>query len=194
MYFPYAQTAKSAYYMPRSMAVIVRGSGDPAAFGRELREVVRTLDRNVPVSEVRTLEQVVGTSISNRRFNTGLLAGFAALALLLAGIGTYGVISYGVTQRTFEIGVRVALGAERRSVIGLVMSEGMGLTILGLAVGLLASIASGSAIRTMLVDVRPIDIPSLLLTSVVLISVATVACALPAARALRINPLQALRG
>jgi putative ABC transport system permease protein len=99
-----------------------------------------------------------------------------------------------VTQRTFEIGVRMALGAEQRSVLALVMSEGMGLTILGLAIGLLASIASGSAIRTMLVDVRPIDIPSLLLTSAILITVATVACALPAARALRVNPLQALRG
>src|SRR5205814_2154814 len=90
MYFPLAQSGKSAYFAPRSMAIIVRTEGDPTLLAALLRNVVHAVDRNIPVSEVRTLEQVVGTSVSNRRFNTALLAGFAALALLLAGIGTYG--------------------------------------------------------------------------------------------------------
>jgi len=193
MYFPLAQAGTSAYYTPRSMAVIVRVDGDPALFATTLRNVVHSVDRNIPVSEVRTLEQVVGTSVSSRRFNTALLAGFAALALLLAGIGTYGVISYGVTQRSFEIGVRMALGAENRSVFALVMSEGMRLTIVGLAIGLVASAGVGRAISSMLVGVPPVDAPSLILTAALLVAVAAVASALPARRALRVSPLDALR-
>jgi putative ABC transport system permease protein len=193
MYFPHAQSGKSAYYTPRSMAVIARVDGDPASFAPSLRSVVRSVDRNIPVSEARTLDQVVGTSVSNRRFNTALLAGFAALALLLAGIGTYGVISYGVTQRSFEIGVRMALGAENRSVFALVMSEGMRLTIVGLAIGLVVSAGVGRAIRSMLVGIPPVDAPSLILTAVLLVVVAAVASAVPARRALRVSPLDALR-
>jgi predicted permease len=193
MYFAHAQAGKSAYYTARSMALIVRVAGDPDLFAASLRNVVHSIDRNVPVSEVRTLQQVVGTSVSTRRFNTALLAGFAALALLLAGIGTYGVISYGVTQRSFEIGVRMALGAEHRSVFALVMSEGMRLTIVGLGMGLVVSAGAGRAIRSMLVGIPPVDAPSLILTAVLLIVVATVASAVPARRALRVSPLDALR-
>jgi putative ABC transport system permease protein len=193
MYFAHAQAGKSAYYTARSMALIVRVAGDPDLFAASLRNVVHSIDRNVPVSEVRTLQQVVGTSVSTRRFNTALLAGFAALALLLAGIGTYGVISYGVTQRSFEIGVRMALGAEHRSVFALVMSEGMRLTIVGLAMGLVVSAGAGRAIRSMLVGIPPVDAPSLILTAVLLVVVATVASAVPARRALRVSPLDALR-
>jgi putative ABC transport system permease protein len=193
MYFPLAQAGTSAYYTPRSMAIIARVDGDPLLFAASLRNVVHSVDRSVPVSEARTLEQVVGTSVSNRRFNTALLAGFAALALLLAGIGTYGVISYGVTQRSFEIGVRMALGAENRSVFALVMSEGMRLTIAGLVIGLVVSAGVGRAIRSMLVGVPPVDAPSLILTAVLLVIVAAAASALPARRALRVSPLDALR-
>jgi predicted permease len=193
MFFPLAQAGTSAYFTPRSMTLIVRADGDPGRFATSLRGIVHSADRNIPVSEVRSLDDVVGTSVSSRRFNTALLAGFAALALLLAGIGTYGVISYGVTQRAFEIGVRMALGAENRSVFALVMSEGMGLTLLGLAIGLLVSAGTGRAIRSMLVGIPPIDVPSLLLTALMLVAVATIASALPARRALRVSPLDALR-
>ncbi|MFI5227472.1 MAG: ABC transporter permease [Gemmatimonadales bacterium] len=194
MYFPYPQTALSAYAEPRAMVLTVRVDGDPMAFAAPLRGIVRSLDRNAPVSEVRTLEQVVGTSVSNRRFNTALLAGFAGLALLLAGIGTYGVISYGVSQRTFEIGVRMALGAGERSVMALVMSEALWLAVIGLVIGLGGSIAAGHAIRAMLVSVSTIDPPTIAGTTVLLLGVALVSCALPARRALRVNPLDALRG
>jgi len=194
MFFPLAQSAKSAYFMPRNMAVLVRTSGDPALLAAAVRREVRALDPTVPVAELRTLEQVAGTSVSNRRFNTSLLAGFAALALLLAGIGTYGVISYGVTQRTFEIGVRIALGADARSVLALVMTEGMVLAGTGLVLGLGTSIVVARFIRAMLVGVPTLDAPSLIGTAVALIAVAAIASGLPARRALRVNPINALRG
>jgi ABC-type antimicrobial peptide transport system permease subunit len=154
---------------------------------------VTALDKTVPVSEIRTLEQVVGTSVSNRRFNTALLAGFAMLSLVLAGIGTYGVISYGVTQRSFEIGVRMALGAEDRSVVALVMFEGMRLAGIGLIAGLALSVVVARAIRAMLVGISPIDVPSLLVTAALLIAVAAAATLLPARRALRVSPLDVMR-
>jgi putative ABC transport system permease protein len=193
MYFPYAQTAKTAYVMPRSMSILLRVDGDAASVAPALREIVRSLDRNVPLSEVRTLEQVVATSVSTRRFNTGLLAGFALLALLLAGIGTYGVISFAVSQRSHEIGVRMALGAEDRSVLMLVMSEGLRLCVIGVGIGLLISVGVGQAIRAMLVGVPPIDVPTFAVTSVMLVAVGALASLLPARRALAVSPTETLR-
>jgi predicted permease len=194
MYFPFAQSSKSSFFMPRNMTVLVRTSVDPAALGPTVRDIVHSLDKTAPVSEIRTLEQVVGTSVSNRRFNTALLAGFAAVALLLAGIGTYGVISYGVTQRSFEIGVRMALGAADRSVVALVMSEGIRLALIGLVTGLALSVVVARAIRAMLVGVSAVDVPSLLITTLLLIVVAAAATLLPARRALRVSPLDVMRG
>ena len=193
MYFPYAQAAKSAYYAPLAMAIVLRVDGNPLGVAQPLRDLVRSIDRTVPVSEVRTLEAIVGTSVSTRRFNTALLTGFAFLALVLAGIGTYGVISYGVSQRSHEIGVRMALGAERRSVLLLVMSEGVRLCALGLAAGLVASAGVGRAIRALLVGVTPIDAPTLTFTALALAVVATIASAVPARRALAVNPSETLR-
>jgi putative ABC transport system permease protein len=139
------------------------------------------------------LEAVVGTSVSTRRFNTALLAGFALLALALAGIGTYGVISHGVSQRSHEIGVRMALGAESTSVLLLVMSEGVQLCALGLVAGLVASAAVGRAIGALLVGVTPVDAPTLAATALSLAIVATIASVVPARRALGVNPSETLR-
>ena len=194
MYFAAAQSESDGFFTPRAVAIIVRTTGDPLAVATALRAAVRALDRTIPVSEVRTLDQVVGTSVSNRRFNTGLLATFALLALLLAGIGTYGVISYGVSQRSYEIGVRMALGAEDRSVLMLVMSEGVLLCAIGLVVGLAASVGVSQALKAMLVGVHAFDLPTVALTSALLAVVAVVASVVPARRALRVSPTDALRG
>ena len=194
MYFAYAQSGKTGYFQPRAMSLVVRASSDPASLATAMRDAVHALDRTVPVSDVRTMEQIVGISIADRRFSTALLAGFAVLALALAGIGTYGVISYGVTQRSFEIGVRIALGAGDRSVLALVMSEGLRMSILGLGLGLVASIALGRALRALLVGVSAIDLPTLLMASLALVSVALLACIIPARRATTVSPITVMRG
>ena len=194
MYFPYAQTATSAYFMPRSMVVLIRTVGDPSRLTPSVRGIVRSLDPTVPVSDVRTLDAVVGASVANRRFSTTLVLGFAALALVLAGIGTYGVIAYGVTQRTFEIGVRQALGAERGAVLGLVMREGLGLCASGLVLGLAGSIAAGRLIRALLVGVSPFDWVTLGTVCLLLAGVSLLACVIPARRAMAVSPTEALRG
>jgi putative ABC transport system permease protein len=193
MYFAYAQSAKTSYYQPSAMGLILRTNGDPSLLATPLRQVVQGLDPMVPVSEVRTMDQITGTSVANRRFSTALLAGFAALALLLAGIGTYGVIAYGVTQRSFEIGVRIALGAGERSVLALVLSEAMRLCAIGIVLGLVGSAVVGRGLRALLVGVSPVDLPALLIASAALMVVALLACLVPARRALAIDPIAVMR-
>ncbi len=194
MYFPYPQTAKAAYFMPRSMSLVIRTHGDPMLIASQVRNVVRSLDVAVPVSDIRTLEQVVGTSVANRRFSTGLIAAFATLALVLAGIGIFGVISYGVSERKFEIGVRMALGAERGKALALVVGDSLRMALLGIALGLVGAAATARAIRSMLVGVPTIDVTTLLAVSGVLILVVIVATILPARRAMAVDPTDALRG
>jgi len=193
MYFPYAQSGQSAYVMPLSMTIVLRAKRNPVELIAPLRNVVRAIDATVPISAVASMDDVVGSSISNRRFATMLLAGFAALALALAGIGIYGVISYGVSQRTYEIGVRMAMGASPASIMRLVMREGGRMTAVGLMLGLVGALAVDRLLRTMLVGVSVTDIPTLLGASVVLAAVAAGACLLPARRATGVSPTHALR-
>jgi putative ABC transport system permease protein len=194
MFFPYAQAQKSAYYAPSTMTVLVRGTGDPMALASAVRRAVRELDKTVPVSEVQTLSQVVGTSFAGRRFSTMLLVGFAVLALLLTGIGIYGVISYGVSQRTYEIGLRMAMGAGTGSVMRLIVSEGVRLALIGLAIGLAGGVAVSIVARSMLVGVSVLDVPTLAVVSVMLVLVAALASFVPARRAIAVSPTSALRG
>jgi predicted permease len=193
MYFPYPQTPRSAYFLPRTMSLVIRTSGEPMMTANRLRDIVTSLDPTIPVSNVRTLEQVVGTSVANRRFSTALIAAFASLALVLAGIGIYGVISYGVSERTFEIGVRMALGAERSRVLSLVVRDGVRMALVGAAIGLAGAVALARAMASMLVGVGNVDIPTMIIVATALTIVVVAASAVPALRALRVNPVEALR-
>jgi predicted lysophospholipase L1 biosynthesis ABC-type transport system permease subunit len=193
MYFPYSQSGQSSYGVPFSMTLVVRATGNPTALTPPLRSIVREMNPTVPISAIATMEQVVGDSIAGRRFATTLLAGFAALALALAGIGIYGVISYGVSQRTYEIGVRIAMGASPTSIMQLVMGEGGRMTAVGLALGLIGAIVVDRLLRTMLVGVTATDLPTLLGVSAMLALVAACACLLPARRATAVSPVEALR-
>jgi len=193
MFFPYAQSGISAYGEPRQMKLVIRVDHDPGAKAPAVRAILHSLDANAPLSEVRTLDEVVGTSVSNRQFTTALLAGFAVLALALAGIGTYGVVSYGVEQRAFEIGVRKALGAGDEAVMVLIMADAMRVTVVGIAVGLIATAGVGRAIRSMLVDVPAVDPVTLAGTALLLALVAAVAAMLPAKRALDVSAAAAMK-
>ena len=194
MYVPHPQTHLTAYFMPVSLWLVVRTSGEPMLVANQIRAIVKSMSTTVPVSDIRTLEQVVGTSVENRRFSTGLIAAFASLALVLAGIGIFGVISYGVSERTFEIGVRMALGADRNQVLRLIVSDGMRMAVIGVLLGLFGAAGVARAIRSLLVDVPTIDVVTLLAVATVLPLVGIVASLLPARRAMAVSPTEALRG
>jgi putative ABC transport system permease protein len=175
------------------MALLVRSGADPRTVAREIRQAVSELDPNVPVSDVRTLQDIRRASISTDRFRTLLIGSFALTALLLAGIGVYGVIAYGVAQRSREIGIRVALGARRREILRLVVGEGMHPVAIGVAVGVLAAAGLSRFAGSLLYGVEPLDPSTYLGVAVVLGAVALAACAVPARRASRLDPTHALR-
>jgi predicted permease len=194
MYFAYPQTRETAYVMPRSMNLVVRTVGDPFLIANQVKAIVRSLDATVPVSNVRTLEQVVGISVANRRFSTMLLGGFAALALVLAGIGIFGVISYGVSERRFEIGVRMALGAERSMVLASVLGDGIRMALVGVAIGIVGAAAVLRLLRSLLVGVPVVDVKTFAVVALGLVVVAAIASFAPARRATAISAMEALRG
>lgn len=193
MYFPYSQSGQSAYGIPRTMTLIVRAPGNVSRLTAPVRKIIREMDSLVPVSQVATMDDVVGNSIASRRFTTALLAGFAALALVLAGIGIYGVISYGVSQRRYEIGVRMAMGASNGSIVRLVMSEGARMTVAGLAIGLLGALVVERSLASLLVGVTSTDAPTLAVVCLLLAAVGACACLIPARRATGVSPTEALR-
>jgi putative ABC transport system permease protein len=193
MYLPHAQTGQSSYFIPRSLALVVRTGGNPRLVVNQVRAVVKSIDPGVPVSSVRTLQQIVNISTANRRFSTWLIAGFGVLVLLLASIGIYGLVNYTVSERTFEIGVRVALGADRGRVLGLIIMDALKVTLSGVATGLLGSLLVGRIIRSLLFGVPVIDGWSLSVVALLLGTVALVASAIPARRASALDPTRALR-
>jgi predicted permease len=173
--------------------VVVRTSGDPTALVGPVRDVVRGLDRNAPISKVRTMETLASDAMAPVRFSMSLIAIFAAVAVALAGIGLYGVLANLVLQRTNEIGVRLALGATAQSVFALVVRRGIGLTVAGLAFGVAGAVVATQVLRGLLFDVRPTDPATYAGVALLLLVVALVASALPAWRAMRIAPVEALR-
>jgi predicted permease len=176
----------------KRLAIFLRGHL-AAAVPAQVREQVQSVDPTLPVSGGQTLKETVSASLAERRFSMEMIALFALTALLLAGLGIYGVISYMVSERTHEIGIRIALGAERRSILQMVLRQGLGLAIAGAAVGLIGALIVSHLMAGLLYGVRPTDPMTFAGVTVLLLSVAVLACYFPARRALRVDPLVALR-
>jgi putative ABC transport system permease protein len=174
-------------------AVAVRTAGDPAAMTRSVAAVVASMDRDLPITNVQTMEQVLDEVRASDRFQTILYATFAAFALLLAAVGIYGVMAFAVAQRTHEIGIRMALGAARQSVLGLVLKEGMTLAVVGSAFGFAGSLLVGRAMKSMLYGIGAIDLSAFFAVALVLLAAALAACFIPARRAAKVDPMVALR-
>ena len=187
VYFPHSDLTYSF------MTLVIRTDGEPAAIAPAVQREIRSLDPNQPVSDVRTMNQVMSEWVSRSRFNTLLLGLFAGLATLLAAVGIFGVMNYSVALRTRELGLRLAIGAQPRQVLLLVLRQGVLLTVLGVVIGLAAAFALTRLLSGLLFGVEAGDPSTFTTISVLLVIVSLVACYLPARRAMRIDPLQALR-
>ncbi len=187
----YAPTAIAATWA--TFQLVVRTRTEPMAQTPAVRAILRSIDANVPVYDIQTIEQLLYDSLGSRRFNMFLLGSFAAVALLLASVGLFGVMAYLVSQRTHEIGVRLALGARPRDVFRLVIGRGMLLTLIGAGVGLVAAFGLARFLETLLFQVRPTDALVFTVAPVVLLVVALLACYIPARRAMKVDPMVALR-
>jgi putative ABC transport system permease protein len=181
------------YMSTRNTGLVVRTAGDPAAATAAIRREVRASDPAIPVFEVMTMEEVRRTSFWQYRLFGWMFSVFGGIALLLAAVGVYGVISYGVTQRTHEIGVRVALGAPGRAVMRLVVGQGVTLALIGIAIGLLGAFGVTRVIQSILWDVSASDPLSFAAVALFLTAVAAIASWVPARRATRVDPIVALR-
>jgi putative ABC transport system permease protein len=188
----YLSESQAAFNL-NTMQVAVRTSGDPKAYVSAIRNAIHEIDRDMPMSKVSTLDVLVDNSMGQRRLSTVLLGVFAGLALLLASIGIYGVMSYTVAQRTRELGVRVALGASRQSVLGLVMRQGVTITLIGVGIGLGGAFGLTRLIAAQLFAVSATDPTTFALVTVALLLVAVGASLVPALRATRVDPITALR-
>jgi ABC-type antimicrobial peptide transport system permease subunit len=173
--------------------IVIRTNGDPTAVVPALRAAVKSVDLNVPLESVMTMEARLSASVARPRFYAMLLAAFAALAVTLAAVGIYGVLSYGVSQRRREIGVRMAVGAEAHDVLRLVLGQGAGVVAVGLVLGLGAAAVAARAVSGLLFGVTARDPAVFAGVAVLLGSIALVACYIPARRAARVDPLEALR-
>jgi putative ABC transport system permease protein len=175
------------------LIIVLRTQGDPMNLVATLRSEIAVLDKDLPLSDIKTLEQVASGAVARTRFTMLLLSAFAGVALLLAAVGIYGVMSYAVTQRTHEIGIRVALGARRRDVISLVARQGLALALVGLGAGLTAALAMTRVMSSLLFGVSATDPVTFAGIAVLLIAVALGACFVPARRATKMDPMVALR-
>ncbi len=174
-------------------AIAVRAAGDPAALSKGIAGIVQSLDPNLPLADVKTMDQIMDESMAGDRFTAFLFGGFAGIALLLAALGIYGVMSFAVAQRTHELGLRMALGASAGRVVGLILREGMILALIGLALGLGGSYLVGRAMHSLFYDVGTIDVAAFSSVAALLMFSALLACYVPAHRAARVDPMQALR-
>jgi putative ABC transport system permease protein len=187
VYFPHPDLAYPF------MTLVVRTDGEPTAIAPAVQREIRALDPNQPVSDVRTMNQVMSEWVARSRFNTLLLGLFAGLATLLSAVGIFGVMNYSVALRTRELGLRLAVGAQPRQVLLLVLRQGLELTIAGVVLGLVAAFALTRLLSGLLFGVAPVDVTTFTSISLLLVIVSLLACYLPARRAMRIDPLRALR-
>jgi putative ABC transport system permease protein len=175
------------------LSLVVRTQTDPAMMTRAIRNELDSLDKDQPIENIRTMTQLVARSVTQRRLSVQILGSFAGLAMLLAAIGLYGVLAYNVAQRRREIGLRMALGAQKSDVLSLVIGRGIRLTLAGLGLGLLAALALTRVMGSLLYEVRPSDPITYAVVSGLLLGVGLLACWLPARRATKLEPMEALR-
>ncbi|OLD81230.1 MAG: hypothetical protein AUF67_09000 [Acidobacteria bacterium 13_1_20CM_58_21] len=187
VYWPHPELVMSG------MTILVRASNDPLAIVSRARNELQHIDPELPMAGVATMDQLVADSLSRSRFTMLLLGIFAVVAVVPASVGLYGLIAYSVTQRTQELGIRIALGAQRRDVLRLVLGQGTRLTLLGVAVGVLAALAFSRLLSTLLFGVSATDPLTFAGVAAVLALVALMACFIPARRATRVDPIVALR-
>jgi len=192
VFVPYTQHRGGEVSMS-NRSVVLRTAGDPVAALAELRRVVHEVDKDQPIADVATMEELISSSLGPRRTPMYLLIVFAGLAVTLAAIGIYGVLSYWVTQRRREIGIRMALGASRRDVVRLVAGQGARLMILGMVLGLILAVSLAGLLASQLFNVSAYDPVTFFAVSGILGAVAALSCFLPARRAARVDPLVALR-
>ena len=187
MFFPFAQSPGTR------INLVVRTISDPALMAASIRNTVASLDKDQPVFGIKTMQQWLSQSIAEPRLRVILLGTFAALALVLSLVGIYGVISYSVAQRTQEIGIRMALGAEGRDVLRLILSHGFRLAMLGLVLGFGGSVALTRFLAAFLYQVNPTDAFTYATVTLLLTAAALMACYVPARRATRVDPIRAMR-
>jgi len=187
MYLPYTQNPS------RLMRLVVRTNTDPVDMTQAIRHTLGDLDPNQPVTEIRTMDQLVDSALARRRLSMILLAIFAGFATLLAGIGIYGVMSFAVSQRTHEIGIRLALGAQPRNVVNMIVGEGMLLSMVGVLLGFIGSVLSMRAIRSLLYGISALDPITFAGVAAFLAAVAFASCYFPARRATKVDPIKAMR-
>jgi putative ABC transport system permease protein len=193
IYFLYDQTIAEFGGAPRNMNVVVRSTLPLASLARVVRETVNAMDRTLPVVKLRTMDDVFSDSIARQRFLAQLLGIFAGLALALAAVGTYGVLSYLVTERQREIGIRMALGADRGRVLSLVLTQGLSTTVIGLVIGVGGAVGLTRLASSLLFEVKPTDPLTFAAVAALITLVALVACVVPARRATKVDPIVALR-
>ena len=175
------------------MTVIVKGQSDPNQLISSLRQQVKAVDPDQPIYNIRSMDEIRSESVASERLNLTLLSIFAGIALILAIVGIYGVMSYTVTQRTHEIGIRMAIGAQPSDVFKMVIGQGMLLALIGVGLGLIGAFALTRLMATMLFDVAPTDPVTFAVIAVLLTSVALVACFIPGRRATKVDPVISLR-
>jgi predicted permease len=194
IYRPWTQiTPKYKADFTRALDMIVKTSADPLSLVGAIKREIRVIDKDQPIAQVQTLDEKLSDSVAPQEFTLLLLTIFALIALSLASAGIFGVMSYTVAQRTHEIGVRMALGAQRLDVLRLVVREGMGLVLVGVVLGLAGALAATRLMASMLFEVTTKDPITFAVVPVVLAIVALIACYVPARRATKVDPLVALR-